>query len=180
MWKTLRELDAKANDPSRFVNRWDNCKYFVLLVAGLCLLDLCKFDIGMKRNLKFWRGGALLKDQNMHNYITKTLPKLEADIVNLAQKFENEHGKKMKISGEEIPVLIEKEWKLFKEERGKKSSRTGPSPAKSTPLVRRNSISFKSIFCRLQDIMFMFVLFVRRPCEGLSHQMFQLHPKFAR
>lgn len=68
----------------------------------------------------------------MHNYVMKAIPKVEAELISLAQKFETEHGKKMKILGEEIPTMIDKEWKLFKEEKyGKKSGRTGPSPSKA-------------------------------------------------
>lgn len=71
-----------------------------------------------------------MKDQNMHNYVKKTLPKLEQELISLAQKFETEHGKKMKILGEEIPAMIEKDWQLFKQEFSKKNSRTAPSPTK--------------------------------------------------
>ncbi|ODM97855.1 Protein regulator of cytokinesis 1 [Orchesella cincta] len=108
MWTKLRELEAKASDPSRFNNR----------------------------------GGSLLKDQNMHNYLMKNLPKLETELTNLAQKFEEEHGKKMKILGEEIPSMIEKDWKAFKEG---KSGRKAPTPTKPILNNIRRSIAPTSV-----------------------------------
>ncbi|CAL8099441.1 unnamed protein product [Orchesella dallaii] len=104
MWTKLRELEAKASDPSRFVNR----------------------------------GGSLLKDQNMHNYLMKNLPKLENELISLAQKFEDEHAKKMKILGEEIPSMIEKEWKAFKEA---KSGKKPPTPTRPVLNTIRRSIA---------------------------------------
>lgn len=67
----------------------------------------------------------------MHKYIMKRLPKFESEIIALAKEFENEHGKKMRILGEDIPAMIEKEWKALKEEKcGKKTGRGNLSPVK--------------------------------------------------
>lgn len=67
----------------------------------------------------------------MHNHITKHLPKLEAELIKLAEQFEKEHGRKMKILGREIPVMVESEWALFKEQKAaKKLHRQIPTPSK--------------------------------------------------
>jgi len=68
----------------------------------------------------FFRGGALLKDQNMHNYITKNLPKLEAELLKLDNLFEKEHGKRIKIHGKTIQSIIEDSRAEAKEKRSAK------------------------------------------------------------
>jgi hypothetical protein len=108
MWTNLRELEERAEDPHRFVNR----------------------------------GGTLLKDQNLHNQISKNLPKLESELIKLAQKFEAEHGRKMKIFGKEIPTIVEADWKLFKEEKAarkliRQQMHTPSSSLNKTTMVKK-------------------------------------------
>lgn len=70
----------------------------------------------------------------MHNSITKNLPKLEAELIKLAKKFELEHDRKMKIHGKEIPSMIDEEWKLFKDEKAaKKLNRQFLTPSAAAP-----------------------------------------------
>jgi hypothetical protein len=63
----------------------------------------------------------------MHNSITKNLPKLEAELIKLAEKFEKEHGRKMTILGKQIPCMIDQEWIKFRTEKAaRKLQRTLP------------------------------------------------------
>jgi len=113
MWIKLRELEVKANDPNRFVNR----------------------------------GGTLLKDQTMLNWITKNLPKLEAELIKLAENFQNEHGRTMKIQGKEIPLMVEEDWTSFKlEKAAKKAARPIATPSTAGPTsmpLRTTRLSIK-------------------------------------
>ncbi len=63
------------------------------------------------------RGGTLLQDQNSHNSITKHLPILESKLIKLADDFEKEHGRKIKIRGKEVQQMIEEEQRLFEEQK---------------------------------------------------------------
>jgi len=101
MWTELKELEMKADDPNRFINR----------------------------------GGTLLKDQNLLNSVLKSLPKLEAELIKLADNFEKEHGKKMKIFGKLIPSMVEEDWKNFNEGKAakKNSHRALPPLPNNTP-----------------------------------------------
>jgi len=74
-----------------------------------------------------------LKDQTLHNQITKNLPKLEAELIKLADKFEKEHGRKMTILGKQIPVMIEEEWRRFKADKAERKQLRINQESNSTP-----------------------------------------------
>lgn len=64
-----------------------------------------------------FRGGTLLKDQTMLASIMKNLPKLETELKRLASQFEVEHGRKVKILGQDIHEMIDRDWEVYNNEK---------------------------------------------------------------
>lgn len=79
------------------------------------------------------RGGQLLKEEKERKMLALKLPKIEAKLIELVEKFEEENNRTFTIHGKRIQDVIENEWEAKKQEKLTKSGKKVQATPLRTP-----------------------------------------------
>lgn len=138
------------------------CSKFFVLKFSQCLFDFFSIDFYcfrkifdlVKERQTLWdrmnaleakpsepgrynnRGGQLLKEEKERKMISKKLPIIEQELIELVQEYEARHTRKFTIHGEPLDEVIQRAWSRKEEAKELvKSARKNPAPpAFRTPL----------------------------------------------